>query len=616
MFFVKNNNFINIVNAIKAVYANDKVVLFTMTSSVLLNTIIPYVGIILSSYILDGLAVGVQIKELIGTTFIALGIIFVLSLVRDYIEKVNQVHTDICYQNFNMQLSKRTLTMDYQLLDSPLVTEIKDKIQRDNNWGAGFYSMFYHLPNLLHSIFGLIAAFIVMLPLFTQEKFFTSSANTIYLLVLIVIVLVISFINIKVVMEREYKQMDERSNIVTYWGSFIWGDFDYRYGKDMRIYDAVDLMKNKCNVGKEWRIDRVKRMSRTNGLRGFLSSFSSRLLQGGVYIIIVLSAIAGSMTVGSVVRYAAAVTNFINSITGLYKSWGTLAVTARRQQGKLEYINVNDVMHKGTLPVEKRSDGEYEIEFRNVSFKYPGSDNYSLKNLSMKLKVGHRLAVVGMNGSGKTTMIKLLCRLYDPTEGEILLNGFDIKKYNYNDYMNIFSVVFQDFSLFSFSLGQNIATSVNYDTDKVQRCLEMAGLSERYKSMPKGFETPLYSDYEQGGVEISGGEAQKIAIARALYKSTPFIILDEPTAALDPVAEYEIYSKFNEIVVDKTAVYISHRLSSCRFCDDIIVFNEGEMIQRGSHDTLIAEINGKYHELWNAQAQYYTNEKEHARLYN
>ena len=213
--------------------------------------------------------------------------------------------------------------------------------------------------------------------------------------------------------------------------------------------------------------------------------------------------------------------------------------------------------------------------------------------------------MVGKNGSGKTTFIKLLCRLYDPTEGEILLNGINIKKYDYEEYKTIFSVVFQDFKLFSFSLGENVAASVAYEEEKVISCLEKAGFGERLKNLEKGVHTYLYRNFDEDGIEISGGEVQKAALARALYKDAPFIILDEPTAALDPVAEFEIYSRFNEIVGEKTAVYISHRLSSCRFCNDIAVFDEGRLVQRGSHEELVADKDGKYYELWQAQAQYY-----------
>ena len=239
-------------------------------------------------------------------------------------------------------------------------------------------------------------------------------------------------------------------------------------------------------------------------------------------------------------------------------------------------------------------------------FQYPNTDTYVLKHVNLKFKVGEKLAVVGMNGSGKTTFIKLMCRLYDPTEGEILLNGVNIKKYDYNEYMSIFSVVFQDFRLFSFSLGQNVSASASYDREKVIECLKKAGFAERLNSLPNDLDTFLYKDIDAEGVEISGGEAQKLALARALYKNTPFIILDEPTAALDPISEYEVYSKFNEIAGTKTSIYISHRLASCRFCDKIAVFHEGEIIQIGSHEELLADSKGKYYELWNAQAQYYT----------
>ena len=215
-----------------------------------------------------------------------------------------------------------------------------------------------------------------------------------------------------------------------------------------------------------------------------------------------------------------------------------------------------------------------------------------------------------MNGSGKTTFIKLLCRLYDPTEGEILLNGIDIKKYNYEEYLSVFSVVFQDFKLFSYPLGENVAAKSVYDKAAVTRCLIDSGFKERLQSMPEWLDTYLYKDFCKQGVDISGGEAQKIALARALYKDAPFIILDEPTAALDPVAEAEVYSNFNKIVGDKTAIYISHRLSSCRFCDEIAVFDNGRIVQQGSHDKLVADETGKYHELWYSQAQYYNKDTE------
>ena len=206
-------------------------------------------------------------------------------------------------------------------------------------------------------------------------------------------------------------------------------------------------------------------------------------------------------------------------------------------------------------------------------------------------------------------MIKQVCKLYDSYEGTKLLNVKDIREYDIKEYERVFSVVLQDFALFAMPLGENVATSAEYDRKKVEDCLKKAGFSERLARWKDGLNTVLYKELTEKGVEISGGEAQKIALARALYKGAPIVVLDEPTAALDPIAESEIYANFNSIVEKKTAIYISHRLSSCRFCDDIAVFDSGEMVQCGSHAELLSDKDGLYSQLWNAQAQYY-NKKE------
>ncbi len=269
------------------------------------------------------------------------------------------------------------------------------------------------------------------------------------------------------------------------------------------------------------------------------------------------------------------------------------------------YFDIANPMYKGTLTVEKRDDNDYQVEFCDVSFRYPNTESYALSHVSIKFKLGEKMAIVGENGSGKTTFIKLLCRLYDPCEGEILLNGVNIQKYDYEEYMSIFSVVFQDFSLFSFKLGEVVASDRKFNESKVKACLEKVNFGGRYDRLEKGADTYLYKDYDKDGIEISGGEAQKLALARALYKDAPFILLDEPTAALDPISEYEVYSNFNNISGDKTVVYISHRLASCRFCDKIVVFDKGEIVQIGTHEKLLQKKDGKYGELWHAQAVYY-----------
>ena len=363
--------------------------------------------------------------------------------------------------------------------------------------------------------------------------------------------------------------------------------------EDMRMYDQ---QQNVCG----------KYLGRSNtfGVRSSLA----RDAKGKMGAFYVLSACIAVLLNGAVYLLTA----LFGGLNQLVEQMGQVQVNARFVELIRKLLDTPNVMYKGSLTTEKRSDRKYSVEFRNVSFKYPGSDAYALKNMNIKFRVGSRLAVVGMNGSGKTTFIKLLCRLYDPTEGEILLNGIDIRKYRYDEYMNIFSVVFQDFKLFALPLGQNVATSSTYDEKRVTDCLIKAGFGERLKTLEKGLDTYLYKQLDKDGVEMSGGEEQKIAIARALYKDAPFIVLDEPTAALDPVAEAEIYEKFNDIAGDKTAIYISHRLSSCKFCDEIAVFDGGRMIQFGTHEELLADEGGKYHELWYAQAQYYAEQKKRA----
>ena len=375
--------------------------------------------------------------------------------------------------------------------------------------------------------------------------------------------------------------------------------------KDVRIYRQDTLAIKKIEELEAW----GKAEKKNSFHMAFFPSVAGFIVGLGncaCYLFVAIKAFLGAYGVGSVVQYVSVLTRLGDGIRDLMFMVSDNELYCAHLKKMYDYLDIPNHMYQGSLTVEKREDNEYYIEFRNVSFKYPRTENYVLRNVNLKFKIGEKLAVVGMNGSGKTTFIKLLCRLYDPAEGEILLNNVDIRKYDYKEYMSIFSVVFQDFKLFSFGLGQNVSASFHYNEELAKRCLEKAGFYERLQSMKKGLETSIYKDLDEEGVEISGGEAQKIALARALYKNAPFIILDEPTAALDPIAEYEVYSKFNEIVQDKTAIYISHRLSSCRFCDVIAVFDGGQIVQRGVHDRLLQDTHGKYYELWNAQAQYYT----------
>lgn len=344
------------------------------------------------------------------------------------------------------------------------------------------------------------------------------------------------------------------------------------------------------------------KFGKTKGMYTGAYGFILMLFAGFTYFNIAILSYNGMISLGSVLLYAGAIIQLIQYLS-------TFITKVNDAQVQLSYLNQlayfiqdDSMLPQGSLPVEKRSDNKYEFEFKNVSFSYPNSHSYALKNVNLRLKIGDKLAMVGRNGAGKTTMVKLLCRLYKPTEGEILLNGIDIWKYDFDEYAQLFSPIFQDFSLFNMSIQENIKCGYESDQNLVQ-LLDLVGLNERLNVSGQDLMAKL-ADLNLEGLTLSGGESQKLAIGRALYKDAPFVILDEPTAALDPYSEAEIYEKFDRLINNKTALYISHRMSSCQFCDRIIVFKDGVIIEDGDHESL---LNNKmeYYELFNAQAEYY-----------
>ena len=605
----------NIIKIFKYVYAMDKCYFPVMGISLLLRTVVPYMELMLSAYILDGISMHKDIGELLTVIAIAVPVIMLVQFAAGTIHNRMEVHREAAFYTYECEKYTKILEMDYSRIDSPEVKQLKDRIRKDRNWGAGINNLFWDVNGIIGNIFNLIGAVTIGLPAAGYLIKSGTAAGWVILAVLIIVLGVSMRLQVYYRKQGDYlryhdpKTIEEKEELFCFaWDFANQESFNYKNGKDIRIYGSYGLMMR-------WTTEVLRhtgfrsillQASLGDGKSSFFAAWMNGAVNGASYLIVTVIALAGTVTVGNVVRFAGCFSKFLEAVTGLIRGCSNLALTARKQLSTLELIHMQDEMYKGTIPVEKRSDGAYSIEFRNVSFKYPGTERYALKNLSMKLVIGEKLAIVGMNGSGKTTMIKLLCRLYDPQEGEILLNGVDIKKFKQEEYCRLFSVVFQDFTLYPFLLSENIAVSHDYDSMLVKRCLEDADFGARLQTLEDGLNTYLYKDYDDSGIEISGGEAQKIAIARAIYKEAPFILLDEPTAALDPLAEYEIYSNFDKITGTKTAVYISHRLSSCRFCEKIAVFHEGELVQIGSHEELVADTCGKYYELWNVQAQYYT----------
>lgn len=604
--------------ALKLFYKRYPQMILSRLISVVWNSLTPYVSIYLSALVIDELAGSRTVERLQLLVIITLASAAVIALGTALLKKWTEAQSAGMWFKVENILSEKMLDMDYVSLDETHTAELLSTIRQNMNGGGwGLYRVVVAYEELCSSILTILGGISLTVSLFVSRVPDGAGAlsalnNPLVVLAVITVMLAVTFIA-PVLNNKSgsyYAKHADSHNLGNRLFSFFgWLGYYSELAPDVRIY-RQDRICNRHNHNKDDTFCSNGLFARLAGgpmgLFAAAGSAVSVIFTGVVYAFVCLKALAGAFGLGSVTQYVASITKVSGGMSSFVSTLGDMRNNAPFLELTFEFLDIPNNMYQGSLTVEKRNDRKYEVEFRNVSFKYPGSENYALRNVNMKFEIGKRLAVVGMNGSGKTTFIKLLCRLYDPTEGEILLNGIDIRKYNYAEYMNIFSVVFQDFKLFSLTLGENVASGSNIDREKVIDCLNKAGFGGRLAEMPNGIDTYLYTDYEKDGVNVSGGEAQKIAIARALYKDSPFIILDEPTAALDPIAEAEIYGKFDEIAGDKTAIYISHRLSSCKFCDEIAVFHEGAVIQQGTHASLVADESGKYYELWHAQAQYYT----------
>ena len=567
------------------------------------EAILPYVPVYFSAKLIDGLIEGRSSEVLLTYAGITVGSVFLLKMIQTYAMAVERQKCEELERSERWMLSLKTMGMAYASIEDSSVYAQRERIKKERQTGYCSWMFLSTLEMLVFSTVSIIASLAMAGSFLAIDEIPEVMRFAIIGLLLLTVVLQVWGSSKSELALMNFYESCVDANV--YSDKFENYVKDYHSGKDIRIYGMEkrllrDFMEVDGKLNSAYHQSSKKQVICT-----FPAVLLRELLKIFAYITLIGAAVSGTLSAGSIVKYVSCLLLLLNGVSRLALALQRTAVNNTYLKRYFSWLDIPNPMYKGSLTVEKRDDNEYDVEFRDVSFRYPNTEAYALRHVNLKFKVGQKLAVVGENGSGKTTFIKLLCRLYDPTEGEILLNGVNIQKYDYDEYMAVFSVVFQDFKLFSFSLGQNVACAEHYDADRVEACLAAAGFGQRLEEMQEGLQTCLYRDFAENGEEVSGGEAQKIALARALYKDAPFIVLDEPTAALDPVAEYEVYSRFNEIVGNKTAIYISHRLASCRFCDKIAVFDSGRIISQGSHEKLYAQTDGKYRELWDAQAQYY-----------
>lgn len=575
----------------------------------------PYFGLFMSAQMINELAGNCDVRRLLFLAAATVSGTFGISLLARYLNGRKDLIANSMWLRTRAILGNVQNEFQYEHLDNPEVTLFRSKIlEAANAFGGGLLRVTWSMPKLISNGMEILlsASLTVSLFILTAEGEFKGIfgfINSGYSVIAVLVLLIINIVNC--VRNSEKKAVESKKALGGLAKSNAWWRvISSLNGPDMIAFDLNKIVlaeQRKREFYPKWLSD-VEEISVRYGRLVVLQDVA---MSAVILLYTAAKAYIGAFGIGNFVLYQGTVQRFVQAVSSLAAEMGELRHNNNYLTDLYEFLDLPNNMYKGTLAVEKRDDIDYEVEFKDVSFKYPRTDNWALRHVNMKFKIGEKLAIVGENGSGKTTFIKLLCRLYDPTEGIILLNGIDITRYRYDEYMALFSVVFQDFTLFGFPLGENVSANNTYDPVKVRECLVQAGLEEKLAGLDCEAVDPLERgigrDYDSEGIDFSGGEKQKIALARALYKDAPFVILDEPTAALDPIAEAEVYEKFNKIVENKTAVFISHRLSSCKFCHNIAVFDHGQLVQNGTHEELIANVLGKYSQLWNAQAKYYVN---------
>ena len=563
------NNMKTVFKIYREIQSLEKKVLPAVTVQSIISSLKPFINILFTAKIINLLSDGKDFKTVMLYITIAVAVNFILFFLGSFLDEYSQNLRNLLLNKENKKVASKLFGTEYQKLED---SEYKELIHKHEEAEKSRWSRFPYFVwttyRFLNGLFTLIISVIIIFPLLKVG--FTRTGNTffekpIFLITIIsaILAMAVIILFVAVNINKSYLKANESyAELDRIFYSFLDIFGDYRTGKEIRIYKEQNLIDSIAT--SKILTDGEKTLRKISMHTAKASSFVAILgavVGFGVYLFIGIKGLLGLFSIGSLVLYCGSFMQIINGIMMMANTFGKLQEIIPLAKCYFEILDTKDDMEYGEKEIDLTD--KFEIEFKNVSFKYPNTDTYALQNVNLKIKNGEHLAVVGRNGSGKTTFIKLMCRLYDVTDGEILINGINIKEYSKESIISLYSVVFQDFKIFSTTLAQNISTNEEYDKERLYDALDKANIKDRVLKMENKECTYLYKDLDKAGVEISGGEAQKLALARALYKDAPIVILDEPTAALDPIAEHEIYNRFNSFVENKTAIYISHRLSSC-----------------------------------------------------
>ena len=594
----------NIAYALRNIWKWDKAFYLYFIPRIPLAVLIPLAATYFPKILIDSVESKQGVFEILIIVGIYFGVFLTIDLFNGFCNsrlRMRQYNLSLLYQH---AISEKHMRTDYANVDHPEAITKYQHAMNDACSGSCAPEFIWH------SLLGLL---ISLLGLFTYGSIITTVSPWILLLLF-----VSAFITYLVSRwQRNYieKNKDHWVTIDRKIGYLQGFSERFDHAKDIRIYGMFGWLTDMLAGFQKERFVWTKKVSARSLGGTCINALLTLLQNGAAYAVLIVMVFNNQIGAGDFVFYFGAITGFSSWLNGIGGRVNDITHKSIKIGYYREYFEIEEKYNHGEgCPLPTAQEVPVDIELNNVSFKYPSADGekYALKNVNLKIGKGEKLAIVGANGAGKTTLVKLMCGFYYPSEGEIKLNGHAIADYNIEEYYSLFSAVFQDIYLLPVTIAEFVSSSEKeIDRDRVMSVIRQAGLTDKIASLPNGIDSRLMKGVFDDSIEMSGGEKQKLMLARALYKDAPVIVLDEPTAALDPIAENELYLKYNELTANKTSVYISHRLASTRFCDRIVYLENGEIVECGSHDELM-KLGGKYAYMFELQSHYYKEDVKNA----
>lgn len=553
-------------------------------------------NMVLPMFLIDELTGGRDVKKLIlfGACIVANNVI--MTFITDSLQKYRDVKDEWVQNVMVEKLGERIMNLEYSYLENTYYLDLKERAIFAVQNQSAIVAIITLIANTVQGVITLAGLMVILFTL--GPVLMTAIAVGVVLMILIV----------KAASGTMVALMNRIIPINRIFGYYAGVAADKPAQKDLRLYHMDKLVTEKIRQSNETTCDEFdvanRKMGLANGANGVITEFISAFTYGYVGIRTISDMFGSRITLGSLTMYVSSAITFSSTIIQFGENLIGLWQNSQFLVPYQEFMALKEeTIEDGGVPMD---DIVETLEFRNVSFTYPKAEKPVLKNVSFAVKKGEKISIVGLNGAGKSTLVKLICRMYKADSGEILVNGRDIYDYDYLSYMNVISAVFQDYKLFNFTIEENISCRESgADENRVNYLIDEVGMRDKIDTLPEGIHSRFGKEYDEDGVELSGGQGQKIAIARALYKKASMVILDEPASALDPIAEAEIYEKFNSLVEDKTAIYISHRMSSSVFCDRILIIDGGTVSDFDTHENLMKKTDSLYYKLFTSQAENY-----------